>query len=81
MGVRQFGKFNDDNNLRTDGKLHCMLCYCLQDVNECNSKPCNQDAHCENTVASFTCTCNFGYEGNGFNCTGQLRTNFYSIIP
>ena len=31
---------------------------------------CQVDATCINTVGGFNCTCNPGYGGDGFNCTG-----------
>ena len=42
------------------------------DINECNENenPCDQ--HCNNTVGSFTCSCDDGYEldENGRSCNG-----------
>ena len=29
------------------------------------------DGHCNNTIGSYNCSCNGGYDGNGFNCTGD----------
>ncbi|XP_067652542.1 fibrillin-2-like [Haliotis asinina] len=53
-----------------------LLCYfgvcCIQtDVNECLTANggCDSNARCDNTIGSFTCTCNNGYSGDGFNCT------------
>ena len=45
----------------------------LLDVDECaeNSHSCHGNAYCNNTVGSYNCTCNSGYSGNGFNCTGK----------
>ena len=44
------------------------------DVNECTSHndTCNDNATCHNIQGSYTCSCNFGYTGNGFFCTGML---------
>ncbi|NOK08533.1 FG-GAP-like repeat-containing protein [Corallococcus exercitus] len=41
------------------------------DVNECaaGTDNCNENATCTNTVGSFTCACNAGYEGDGVTCT------------
>lgn len=39
------------------------------DIDDCAAIPCSADATCENTEGSFTCTCNEGFEGNGFVCT------------
>jgi len=38
------------------------------DVNECDAKPCDENASCTNTPGAFNCTCNDGYEGDGFYC-------------
>ncbi|CAH1802930.1 unnamed protein product, partial [Owenia fusiformis] len=36
------------------------------DINECSTSPCNVDGTCTNTQGSFKCTCNMGYQGDGF---------------
>jgi len=43
------------------------------DIDECaeNNGGCHAQAVCNNTEGSFTCTCNPGYTGDGFNCTGM----------
>ena len=40
-------------------------------MNECgtNKSRCHENAHCNNINGDHNCTCNQGYEGNGFNCT------------
>ena len=42
------------------------------DFDECLAEThnCSDNAHCSNTVGSYTCECMAGYEGDGFNCTG-----------
>ena len=45
------------------------------DVNEClNSSlnDCDVNASCMDTFGSYMCSCNDGYFGNGFNCSGKL---------
>ena len=44
------------------------------DVNECltNNGGCSPNATCTNNVGSFSCSCNTGYSGNGFTCTGMF---------
>ena len=52
--------FDDQNN---DGSL------CV-DRNECTNGEhnCDEHAQCTNTDGSYTCTCNDGWEGDGFSC-------------
>ena len=42
-----------------------------QDIDECTQEihDCHADATCENTVGSWNCTCNEGYNGTGQVCT------------
>ena len=44
------------------------------DVNECSrgTDRCHLHATCRNIQGSYTCSCNTGYTGNGFSCTGML---------
>ena len=41
------------------------------DIDECTNgtHKCDEDASCSNDVPGYTCTCNKGYNGDGFNCT------------
>ena len=41
------------------------------DVDECDRDldECSINAQCTDTMGSYNCTCNIGYDGNGFNCT------------
>ncbi|MHA7628622.1 FG-GAP-like repeat-containing protein [Corallococcus sp. M7] len=50
--------------------LTCQSGTCI-DVNECaaGTDNCSENATCTNTVGSFTCACNAGYEGDGVTCT------------
>lgn len=43
------------------------------DINECESgtHSCDENAECSDTIGSFDCTCNSGYEGNGLSCTSK----------
>ena len=58
-------------------------------MDECLSSPCDANAICQNTIGSFTCTCNAGFTGDGLSCTGKIKNlvndttftscHFYSI--
>ena len=42
------------------------------DIDECHANPCHDNATCADNEGSYTCECNEGYSGDGWNCTGQL---------
>ena len=44
------------------------------DIDECDAanNSCHENAWCNNTQGSFTCSCKPGYEGDGYNCTGKI---------
>ena len=46
----------------------------LLDINECelDTDICDNNAECKNTIGSYNCSCEIGYSGNGFNCTGTV---------
>ena len=49
-----------------------MVC-CVADIDECLvGNYCSVYAACNNTVGSYTCTCDAGYEGDGFGCLKVL---------
>jgi cysteine-rich repeat protein len=71
----------DDENVRTgDG---CALCEVevgwrcadepsiCEDINECTEQTddCDTNATCKNVPASYSCSCDLGYEGDGTSCT------------
>ena len=42
------------------------------DRNEClGENDCHDDATCTNEDGSYACTCNNGFRGTGFDCTGE----------
>ena len=52
---------------------HVDCTICISDIKECeeNRDNCNRNAECDNTIGSFTCTCNDGYTGDGVSCDGM----------
>ena len=44
-----------------------------KDVDECSEDKhnCSPKAACQNTVGSFKCKCNDGYQGDGKTCLGE----------
>ena len=49
---------------------------CIIDIDECDherTNNCDSNAMCTNIPASFTCTCNVGYTGNGTTCYGEFH--------
>ena len=44
----------------------------LVDIDECEAGTagCDVNAFCNTTDGSSNCTCNDGYDGNGYTCTG-----------
>ena len=51
----------------------CYCELCTADVNECTegTNSCHRHASCYNTLGSYSCSCNPGYTGDGFSCTGK----------
>ena len=55
-------------------------------MNECaeGTHNCHQNATCNNTEGSFTCSCNTGYTGNGSFCMGKCILHsdslYYSFL-
>ena len=47
----------------------------IADIDECarGTATCDANASCNNTIGGYNCTCNSGYEGNGFhgNCSSE----------
>ena len=43
------------------------------DINEClrGTDQCSKNATCSDTIGSYTCSCNTGFSGDGFNCNGR----------
>ena len=48
------------------------------DDDECvslNETCLDENAHCVNSPGNFSCQCDPGFTGDGYNCTGQLLLN------
>ena len=64
--------------------MHGKITNCIQfayhahflDVNECalGKHNCDANANCTDTIGSYMCACNIGYEGDGFNCTSETHS-------
>ena len=54
----------------------------IADINECleGTAECDADASCNNTIGGYNCSCNSGYEGDGFegNCSSECK--FFSVF-
>jgi len=53
------------------------------DIDECvtNTDECSSRATCYHSEGSYYCTCNAGYTGDGFTCTGNYRLLYTSSRP
>ena len=46
--------------------------YYLADIDECaEGEPCDVNADCVDADGSFSCSCEPGFSGDGFNCTRE----------
>jgi len=47
----------------------------IESLDECTrgDHQCHQNAACTDTIGSYTCECNTGFEGDGRNCTGTIK--------
>ena len=57
-------------------RIQC--CKIILDIDECDKKRFGTNATFTNTEGSFRCSCNNGYYGDEFNCTGI--SVFYSVF-
>ena len=44
-------------------------------VDPINMHDCDKNAKCTDTAYSYTCACNSGYNGSGWQCQGKLYSN------
>ncbi|CAH1794916.1 unnamed protein product, partial [Owenia fusiformis] len=51
--------------------IELQILYGCKDIDECKPEvqQCSLNAECSNTIGSFTCNCNPGYDGDGIDCT------------
>ena len=54
------------------------ILFFASDTDECNMNTteqlCSENAFCINTIGSYLCRCNVGFEGNGFSlCQGNFH--------
>ena len=66
--------------VRTCAVLHYKYIFqTVLDINECiqTPYPCDFNAMCIDTDGSYSCSCNTGYEGNGFQCTSMCEMHIY----
>ena len=80
------------DGLQCNGKffLQAMLSFYLiyyfivvvPDIDECDLglDVCHPNATCHNTPGAYNCTCNTGFAGDGFTCTGMRGYHFLNSL-
>ena len=48
---------------------------CIKDIDECSG-----NAYCNNTDGGYWCKCRPGFQGDGYNCTGQIVCFVVNIV-
>ncbi len=72
MNVCMYVCMNVCTNVYMNVCMNVCMCVCI-DLDECiYSMPCHNNGSCTNTEGSYECVCNSGYNGNGFNCSGNF---------
>ena len=65
------------HKVRSDVVFKCFtlyVCIFITEIDECaGENDCHYNATCTNTVGSYNCTCNDGFEGNGTSCEGKHK--------
>ena len=61
----------DTNDCHVNGSsTNTALHVSCSEINERDDSPCSSNGSCTNSVGSFACSCNDGFEENGFGCAG-----------
>lgn len=79
--------FTDDNGDDNYGAYSPLFGYGCVDEDECTlgTDDCDENATCENTSGSYTCTCDQGYYGDGTSCNeiddvlSNCEPGYYSL--
>ena len=62
-------------------RLKLLLYVYLADVDECETQDCGMEGECTNTIGSFRCDCDAGFEKNDEHvCVGMSYIKFLSIF-
>ena len=46
----------------------------IADINDCHNVSCGENATCIDEVGNYSCECDSGFTGDGYNCTGEAHT-------
>jgi hypothetical protein len=53
----------------------------VAEINECDGEnDCHDNATCINTIGSYNCSCNDGFEGNGTLCQGRSKVYLFAWL-
>ena len=61
----------DQSNIQ---QLDIISLFISTDIDECMESPCMGIVPCRNTQGGYECVCESGYEWNGSECQGTLRS-------
>ena len=74
----QFDRYGIIPLLDDSVRLLKLIINLTTDIDECVEEisQCHDNATCTNTVGSYNCICEYGYTGDGLNCTSKIQYNF-----
>ena len=49
------------------------MLFTFSDIDECDNNPCDGNASCSNNNGSYSCECDKGYSGDGYECTNYCE--------